>query len=150
MKPKSAAVKVYALSSPVVTVLSSAVGAVLAAAPLTLWPVLLAHLIVGQHGVEPAHRALDRAPLELDRAALVPDPDAVVVDVAFHHRVAEHERRRARAARQRGAPQSQRGRARPSQDTVADEPRQNSNSGAPTTVTDWSKVTVNRIISPVP
>ena len=36
------------------------------------------------------------------------------------------------------------------QDTVADEPRQNSNSGVPVTVTAWSKVTVNSIISPVP
>ena len=36
------------------------------------------------------------------------------------------------------------------QDIVDDEPRQNSNSGVPLTVTSWSKVTVNRIISPIP
>ena len=36
-KPKSSASKVYAAPTPVVTVLLAAVGAVLAAAPLTLW-----------------------------------------------------------------------------------------------------------------
>ena len=36
------------------------------------------------------------------------------------------------------------------QDTVADEPRQNSNSGVPVTVTAWSKVTVYWILSLVP
>ena len=96
------------------TATSFTVGAAASRAAVdVLWPVWAPPDRVGQHGVEPAQACPGSRPpcrASMADAVLIPDPDAVVVHVACHDRVAEHQRRAVPEPLDSAAPPTGRGR----------------------------------------